>query len=551
MANILAAAAGYGGYISPVKLIVVIVLFFAWIPLVNWVYRDTKAVKTDTQFWTLIISSTGAGALLIWLLAPLFLVGLLIYIIAVGAAAMAYIVHRNARVADFEKVLTAEHIKGIFVNESKKVGKASRGFSLITANGNDVPLPDPKSPEAFGFQTTCEIVEDALWRRASDIVFRPTAEDYSVMYFVDGLATKQDPRSREEMEYFIDYLKQMGDMDINEKRKPQKGKFKVTRDDERVGWEVLTAGSTAGEQLKLTRMREYNLMKVDEVGFTASQVEAISGLRSLEKGLFIISGPKKSGLTSSMYALLRNHDPFMNNINTLEKEPAAELQNITQHTFSLSDTGTATYARKLQTILRMGPDIMGVEDCSDKGCAPLAATAAKEDRMMYVTLEATSAMQALGKWLNMVSDKNLIANTLVGISNQRLVRVLCDECKQAYQPNQNLFKKFNIPAGKIKVLYRPGEIEYDKHGKPIICEKCQGTGFYGRTAIFETVVLDDELKEVIRQAQSLQEISSRFRRAGMLYLQEESIKKVAKGITSINEVIRMFSSKAKPRKKRS
>lgn len=551
MANILAAAAGYGGYISPVKLIVLIVLFFVWMPLVNWVYRDTKAVKTNTQFWTLIISSTGAGALLIWLLAPLFLIGLLIYIIAVGAAAMAYIVHRNARVADFEKVLTAEHIKGIFVNESKKVGKASRGFSLITANGNDVPLPDPKSPEAFGFQTTCEIVEDALWRRASDIVFRPTAEDYSVMYFVDGLATKQDPRSREEMEYFIDYLKQMGDMDINEKRKPQKGKFKATRDDERVGWEVLTAGSTAGEQLKLTRMREYNLMKVDEVGFTASQVEAISGLRSLEKGLFIISGPKKSGLTSSMYALLRNHDPFMNNINTLEKEPAAELQNITQHTFSLSDSGTVTYARKLQTILRMGPDIMGVEDCSDKGCALLAATAAKEDRVMYVTLEATSAMQALGKWLNMVSDKNLIANTLVGISNQRLVRVLCDECKQAYQPNQNLFKKFNIPAGKIKVLYRPGEIEYDKHGKPIICEKCQGTGFYGRTAIFETVVLDDELKEVIRQAQSLQEISSRFRRAGMLYLQEESIKKVAKGITSINEVIRMFSSKTKPRKKRS
>ncbi|RKY09247.1 MAG: hypothetical protein DRP66_02680 [Planctomycetota bacterium] len=551
MANILAAAAGYGGYISPVKLIVLIVLFFAWMPLVNWVYRDTKAVKTNTQFWTLIISSTGAGALLIWLLAPLFLIGLLIYIIAVGAAAMAYIVHRNARVADFEKVLTLEHIKSIFVNESRKMDKASRGFSLITANGNAVPLPKPKSPEAFGFQTTCEIVEDALWRRASDIVFRPTEEDYSVMYFVDGLATKQAPRSREEMEYFIGYLKQLGDMDSNEKRKPQKGKFEAVREEERVGWEILTAGSTAGEQLKLTRMLEYNLMKVDEVGFTASQVEAIANLRDLKKGLFIISGPRKSGTTSSMYALLRNHDPFMNNINTLEKEPAAELENITQHTFSLSDTGTTTYARKLQTILRMGPDIIGVEDCSDKGCAPLAARAAKDDRVIYVTLEAASAMQALGKWLNMVSDKNLIADTLVGISNQRLVRVLCDECKQAYQPNQELFRKFNIPAGKIKVLYRPGEIEYDKHGKPIVCEKCQGTGFYGRTAIFETVILNDELKEVVRQAQSLQEISSRFRRAGMLYLQEESIKKVAKGITSINEVIRMFSSKTKPRKKRS
>ncbi len=218
---------------------------------------------------------------MIWLLAPLFLIGLLIYIIAIGATAMAYIVHRNARVADFEKVLTSEHIKSIFVNESKKIDKARRGFSMITANGNDVPLPEPKSPEAFGFQTTCEIVEDALWRRASDIVFRPTAEDYSVMYFVDGLATKQAPRSREEMEYFIGYLKQMGDMDTNEKRKPQKGKFEAVKDEERVGWEVLTAGSTAGEQLKLTRMQEYNLMKVDEIGLTANQVEAISNLRDL------------------------------------------------------------------------------------------------------------------------------------------------------------------------------------------------------------------------------------------------------------------------------
>ena len=98
------------------------------------------------------------------------------------------------------------------------------------------------------------------------------------------------------------------------------------------------------------------------------------------------------------------------------------------------------------------------------------------------------------------------------------------------------------------MLYRPGEIEYDKHGKPIVCEKCQGTGFYGRTAIYETVVLTDELRAVIREAKSVQEIASQFRRAGMLYLQEQAIKKVAQGITSINEVIRMFSPKTKPSK---
>jgi len=111
-----------------------------------------------------------------------------------------------------------------------------------------------------------------------------------------------------------------------------------------------------------------------------------------------------------------------------------------------------------------------------------------------------------------------------------------------------LFKKFNIPSDKIKVLYRPGEIEYDKHGKPIVCNNCQGTGFTDRTGIFETIVINDELRQVIKTAKSLKEVASHFRRAGMLYLQEQSIKKVSEGITSINEVIRKFSSATKSTK---
>ena len=549
MPNLLAAAIGYGGYISLVKFIILVVLYIAWMPLVKWVHKDAVAVQTKVQSWTMIIAGAGALGIIIWLLAPVYLIGLLVYLISVGASSVAYVVHRNSKVSDFEKVLTSEHIKSLFVDEGKKMAAASKGYTFITANGNEVPFPTPKSPDSFGFKTACDVIEDALWRRASDIVFQPTAEDYSVTYYVDGLGTPQEPRSREEMEYFIHYLKQLGDMDLNEKRKPQKGVFKVVKDYEKIGWDIMTAGSTAGEQLKISKAGEYNLMKIDEIGLMPKQVESIGPLRELSQGLIIVSGPKKSGITSSMYAVLRNHDPFMNNINTLEKKPAAELQNITQHTFSLSDTGTSTYAKKLQTILRMGPDIIGIADCEDSQTAALAFAAAKDGRVVYITMEATSAMQALGKLIKLVSDKDLISQTLVGIMNQRLVRVLCNECKQAYQPNKELFKKFNIPADKTKVLYRPGEIEYDKHGKPLVCEECQGSGFLGRTGIFETMVLDDNLKDVVKQSKSLQEISSHFRRGGMLYLQEQAIKKVVKGITSINEVVRLFSSKAKPQKK--
>lgn len=549
MPNLLAAAVGYGGYISLVKFVILVVLYFAWMPLVKWVNTDAIAIRTKARFWTRVVAGAGAFGIIIWLLAPVYLIGLLVYLIAVGASAVAYVVHRNSMVSEFQKVLTREHIKSLFVNEEKKIAAASKGYTFITANGNEAPFPAPKTPDSFGFKTACEVLDDALWRRAGDIVFQPTAEDYSVTYFVDGLGTPQEPRPREEMEYFIRYLKQLGDMDLEEKRKPQKGTFKVMKDHEKVAWDIVTAGSTAGEQLKISKAGEYNLLKIDEIGLTPKQVEEIGPFRELDKGLIIISGPKKSGVTLSLYAALKNHDPFMNSINILEKKPTAELQNITQHTFSLSDTGTTTYANKLQTILRMGPDIIGIADCEDSEMAGLACMAAKDGMTVYVTMEATSAMQALGKWIKLVSNKKLIGQTLVGIMNQRLARVLCDECKQAYQPNQELFKKFNIPADKTKVLYRPGEIEYDKHGKPIMCQKCQGTGFVGRTGIFETMVLDDNLRDVVNQSKSLQEIASHFRRGGMLYMQEQAINKVVAGITSINEVIRLFSSKEKPQKK--
>ncbi len=550
MPNLISAAVEYGGYISLLKFIVLAVMFFAWMPLVNWVHTDAQAVRTRENFWTTIVSATGAGALIIWLLAPFFLIGLLLYIIAVGATALAYIIHRNSRVSDFEKVLTVGHIKSLFVDENKKIATVSKGMSFITANNNEVPLPKPKSPDAFGFKSACEVFEDALWRRASDIAFQPKPQGYSVIYRVDGVAMKQPERSREEMEYFIHYLKLLADLDINQRRKPQTGTFQLVKDSQKIPWGVTTAGSTAGEQVRLIKLEEYRLMKLDDIGLNPDQLEPLLSLGDIKSGLVIASGPKKSGVTSTLYALLRNHDPFMNNINTLERRPAAELGNITQHTFALSDSGTTTYARKFQSILRMGPDIVGIEDCSEAHLIQLACAAVNDGKIIYVTIEASSIIQALGKWLKLVPDKELLAQTLVGVLNQRLVRKLCSECRQAYQPNPELLKKLNMPADKIKLLYRPGEIEYDKHGKPLLCENCQGTGFLGRTGIFETIVLNDELKAAIKQAKSLQEISSHFRRAGMLYMQEQSIKRVAQGVTSINEVIREFSTQQKQVKKR-
>ena len=547
MQDLLLSSIEYSGYISIAKFVIFLILFFLWLPLLSWVYRDAKAVGTKEVFWTAIIFVTGAAAAVIWLIMPLFIIGMLLYVIAVGATSIGYVMHRNARVADFDRVLTAEHIKGLFTNEEKKLDTL-KGFLFITANNNEVPMPQPKTPDFFGYKTAHEIFTDAVWRRASNVVFSPTQQNYDVIYYVDGAALKQPAIARDRMEYFIHFLKHLADLDANEKRKPQKGRFRIHQDKKDTEWEVVADGSTAGEKIRLKQITQQSITKLTDIGLTPELYEQLNKIREAKQGLFIIAGPKKSGVTTTFYALLRNHDPFLFSINTLERQPSAELPNITQNVFGLSDSGTTTYAKKLQTVVRMGPDVVGVAGCADNETAQVACAAAKDGKTVYVTLEADNVIQALGKWMQLVGDRNLVAETLLGISNQRLLRKLCDECKQAYEPNIELLRKFNIPTEKAKVLYRAGKVLVDRRGKSTTCENCQGTGYIGRMCAFEIITINDELRKAIRQSKSLAEIGTQFRRAKMLYLQEQALRKVVGGTTAINEMVRVFSKKQKVKK---
>jgi len=548
MPDLLLASIEYGGYISPVKLIVFLILFFLWLPLPGWVYKDARAVGTKEVFWTAIVLGAGAGAALIWLLVPVFVIGMLLFVIIVAATSISYAMHRNTRVADFERILTADHIKGLFARETKGLD-TSKDFIFITANNNEVPVPEPKTPDFFGYKSAYDILADATRRRASDIIFLPTPQNYNITYYIDGAALKQPAIARERMEYFIHFVKNLADLDTDERRKPQKGIFTIRHKEENTDWEVSTAGSTAGEQVKLKPITQQSITRLADIGLTAEQYEQVNKVRETKQGILIITGPKKSGVTTTFYSLLRNHDAFINSIHTLERQPSTALPNITQNVFTLSDTSTTTYAKKLQAVVRMEPDIVGVADCTDTETAQIACAAAKDGKIIYLTLEADNILKALGKWIKLVGDRNVVAETVLGISNQRLLRKLCDECKQPYEPNRELLRKFNIPAEKTKVLYRAGKVKYTKRGKPITCENCQGTGFVGRMSVFETIIINDQLQEAIRESKSLSEIATQFRRAKMLYLQEQALKKVIDGTTSVNEMVRALSKKQKGKKR--
>ena len=544
MPELLLATVEYGGYISVIELVIFLVLFFAWLPLVGWVYRDAGIVGTNEDFWTGIVFGAGIIALIIWQFIPVFIIGMLLYLIAVGATSISYVMHRNAKVPEFDRVLTADHIKGLLSNEQKKIS-ALQDFLFITSNNNEVPIPEARTPDFFGFKAAYNIFADATWRRASDVVLAPTQQDYNVTYYIDGTGLKQPSIPKNQMDYFIRFVKHLAGLDPDEKRKPQKGKFRIYKNKENTYWEVATAGSTAGEQILLKHLTQEKIDKLEDLGLLPDQYHLLNSLNRAKQGVFLVAGPKKTGVTTTFYALLRNHDAFMNSISTLEKKPTGELPNITRNVYTLSDTGTTTYAKKLQEVVRMEPDIVGVADCEDAETAKVACVAAKDGKVVYVTLEAENAIKAVGKWMKLVDNKAAAVRNLIGVSNQRLLRKLCEECKQAYEPNKELLHKFNIPADKAKVLYRAGKEIYDKRGKARICENCQGTGFVSRMCVYEIIVLNDELRKAIFQAQSLAEVGTHFRRAKMLYLQEQALKKVVSGITAINEVIRVLSGAKK------
>jgi type II secretory ATPase GspE/PulE/Tfp pilus assembly ATPase PilB-like protein len=447
--------------------------------------------------------------------------------------------HRNTRVLDFDRILTIEHIKSLVAHSEKL--EAMEGFMFITAHNNEVPVPEPRTPLFFGYRTAYDVLTDAMWRRASIVAYAPKGESYEVVYYIDGVATPQPATPREQVEYLIHFVKELAGLDANEKRKPQKGKFRSRQNKENTEWEVATAGSTAGEQLRLKQVSKEHDLKLNEMGLTADQQEQLTSVSKKHEGVFLITGPQRSGVTTTLYALMRSHDAFLNNIQTLEKQPAARLPNITQNVFTLTDTGTTTYSKKLRTLVRMGPDIVGVGECEDAETAQVASLAAKEGKLVYVILKADSVLQGLAKWLKFVGDKKVVAATLLGISNQRMMRKLCEQCKQGYAPNPELLKKFNLPAEKAKVLYRPGKEVYDKKGKPSMCDKCQGTGFFGRTGVFEMILLTDELRSAVREVKQLPELGMQFRRAKMLYLQEQALRKVIAGTMAINEMVRVLA----------
>ncbi|MCK5269262.1 MAG: Flp pilus assembly complex ATPase component TadA, partial [Sedimentisphaerales bacterium] len=378
----------------------------------------------------------------------------------------------------------------------------------------------------------------------------PHGEDYQIHYVIDGITTIEGDRPREEALGSIIYLKAVAGLDVEDHRRPQEGSFFTIRTGQKdTGWRISTSGSTRGEQLSLERIEETKSFKIDTVGLHPDQLEMTHKVIEQPSGVILITGPKGSGATTTLYGLVRHHDAFIQNIHTLEEQCLMEVDNISQHELEKGPDARSN-AQQLRSVLHVDPDVLMISFCNGKEMAQLTTKAANTGKKVYVGMSANNAFQALGEWIKMVGDNKKVADTLLAVTNQRLIRILCHECRQAYAPDVTMLKKLNLPSDKIKKFYRPpAEIEYDKHGNPILCPTCQGTGYFGRTAVFETFMISDDLRKLIAEDAPVNVLRTQCRKERMLFLQEQVLRKVIDGTTSIQEVLRVTAEPKSKTKK--
>ncbi len=541
-------------YVNGIKIGVAILLLFAWAAGVQWVDRDATKVKTRREYWNVIVLAGGVVAFLVLFLPPwsggLFALGATFWVLVAGGAMVAYIIHRNSRVMPNTRVLTVGHIKRLTTRGGGKKAVVSKGHRVRLADHAGAAVEIPADPEETeDFDATQNFLFDALWRRASEVEMVAGKEKYRIVYRIDGVASDSaDGLPPETGERVFRYLKKLAGLNVEEVRRPQTGRIQcalLSHAGEMGETKVSTSGTMAGERLNLHIQSDVALMRLADLGVAPQRLESVKRFLGKPSGLLIVSAPPQHGLTSTQYAIVRSHDAYINNIHSLERRKLLDLDNITQQVFEGSNTDV-NYARMLQTVLRREPDIVLVGDCEDRETARVATRAAAEQRKIYLGLTAKDCFDALSKYLDLVGSNELAAKAVLGVMNQRLIRILCKECREAFTPDAATLKKLNLPADKIERFYRPPtEQKLDRKGAPILCTNCRGSGYLGRTGVFEILAVDPEVTTLIKEGAAINRIKAQCRKNKMYYLQEEALLKVIDGTTSMNEILRCIGAGGK------
>ena len=375
------------------------------------------------------------------------------------------------------------------------------------------------------------VMIQAIRDRASDIHFEPDEMALRVRFRIDGFLYESLTLPKQIHPALTSRIKILAEMDIAETRLPQDGNFNVKM--ERRGFEirVSTFPTIYGENVVLRILDQTSpLFKLEDLGFSEEMLNHFKQLIRRPNGIILVTGPTGSGKTTTLYALLNMINSKEKNIITIEDPVEYRLALIRQT--QINPKAGINFATGLRSILRQDPDIIMIGEIRDLETSEIAMQAALTGHLVLSTLHTNDAPEAITRLIDIGVEPYLISSSVIGVLAQRLVRTICPDCKTPYQVDPNVMKDLGEEMAKLKdplTLYR---------GKG--CKNCKQSGYWGRTGIFELLLVNEKIKQLISEKVSTQVIREVAKKtAGLVPLREDGLRKVLKGITTLDEVDRV------------
>lgn len=536
------------------KAILLMVPFIGWAWVLSTVLdKHAQRFFLGQEKWNLIHMIFGLVALALVVLLPVGGIGGLLaaffgstVILALDVIIFASVANKDDRIPDHAK-LTINMADMAAKRDEKKAAK-KLGSSELTIVGADKMKIMPPDKESAGFAVRLaaeEILINGYEARASQIDIHPvSAETYGVSMLVDGVRQPGEQIAQADAVQIIDFWKKAAGLDVNDRRRKQSGN--VDASSERMtnqSVKCVTSGSKNG--MVLTMM--FNPDKAvrrnpEDLGMTGSQLEMVKGWAENTEGIVLLAAPSDNGRTTTMYSMLKLHDAYTSNIQTIEYEIEDAIEGVKQIKFDQTKED-ADFATTVRSTLRRDPDVVGVCDLPDTATALNIANSDFDRSRTYVSLKCDDALTAVQLYVRGVGDAKLAAKGLHGVVAQKLLRSLCNNCKVAYQPTPDMLKKLGLPTDKVKQLFKKGGQVLIRN-KPEICPACNGIGYEGQTGCFGVFPIGDEERKMIA-AENWTGLRTAMRKRSLPTVQQAALRKAVEGITSIEEVSRISSSKSK------
>lgn len=535
--------------VGPIQPILVLLPIIGWAWLVSKVL-DKHAARfyLGREKWGIVHLLAGLVAVVAVVFMPVpgwagFGAGILamIAILALDIGLFVGITNRDDRVPEHAR-LSLDFSKWQESRDAKaKAKKAGASTMEIKSPATGLVLVPQKGTPEFELRVGAEeMVLNAMAARASRLDILPAGErQYAASSLIDGVRQPGEPLQPQQALALIDFWKSCAALDRDDRRRKQSAMLKVSTGAGSHSIKLETSGTQAGMRLSMKFDPEQSVRrKPEQLGLTDSQLKTLQGIIEERGGVVLVTAPADSGRTTTLYTLVKMHDAYTSNVQTLEYEIEDTLEGVRQTVFDAEKPG-ADFATQLRSMLRRDPDVVGVADIPDVQTAQEIAKADLDRTRVYAALRADGVTASLQMWLKAVGDPKKGAQALRGLVAQRLVRKLCDNCRVPYAPPPEMLKTLGLPADKVKQLHKKGG-QVLVRSKPEMCPICRGIGYVGQLGVFEVLPLGSEERQLIAE-QNWSGLRAQLRKKQYPALAQIALRRAVEGVTSVEEVSRVTS----------